>query len=149
MTKGSFIRRGNTLVAADDATAEILSALPEGKEIVVPVKASRNPRQHRMFFALLNEVIKAGAWEGDTDSLLYWLKLRNRHVHVMEVNGSTIASPRSISFESMPQDKFMRFFDRSIYFICTELLADEEWEKFRDDFIARVEGPYRDQRDAA
>ena len=111
------------IVPADADAAEMLAALPASKPFMGAFKARRNPQHHRLLFAMLRDVCEAGAWEGDTDSLLLWLKLRCRLVDVHVVDGRPLTVARSIAFASMDQAAFRRFFDRACYHVCDELLA--------------------------
>lgn len=146
-SKAVFRKNGRGLWAQCDASQEILNAIKDGADVMVSVHVARNPKHHRLFFAVLNEIAGSGAWPYDAEALLEWVKHRVGHVVVIEAAGRRIIRSKSINFESMPQDKFRAFFDRAIYFLCTEILGEAEWEQFRDDLVNRLEQRYRDPRE--
>ncbi len=151
MTKAVFIKRGGALYPAHKEAAEMARSWPEGKEIMVKVHLPRNPRHHRLLFALLNMVMESGAWEGSHEALLDWCKLQTGHYR-MDIwpDGKTQLIPKSIDFESMPQDKFSRWFDRVIWLICDRLLGGHDWEELRAEIYATLDGGLSDHaRDAA
>lgn len=135
------------LAPVDEFAADILAAHKDGKEFSVQVKGSRNPKHHRLFFAMLGEIVKAGAWPGDVDSLLDWIKFKCFHVRTVMVGDEKRIVPKSIRFDAMTQQQFKNFFDRAMFHICTDLLSEANWQKFRDDMINQLESRYRDPRD--
>jgi len=143
MSKAVFVRHDGALRPADGQALELLQTIESGKLVMVHIHIARNPRQHRLLFALIRMVIDGGAWEGDTDSLLDYIKYGVGHTRTsMDAQGNAHIVPASINYESMPQDKFARFFDRAVWLICQRLLANDDWEAVRDDVIAAVDGPY-------
>lgn len=144
MTKAVFRASNKVLIPASQEADEIMAALKDGREVIVDVRASRNPAHTRKFFAMLRKVIEAGAWDGDVDSLLDWVKFRVGHVNIFVVNGRRFISPKSIAFESMPQDAFQRFYERGVYRICSELAGPE----LAAEIANMADGPYQDTRAA-
>lgn len=135
------MKRDGILRPVDDDGLEILINLKEDQQVMVNIHAARNPRQHRLLFALIKMVIDGGAWDGDTDSLLEYIKYGVGHVRTsIDPDGVVHTVPASIKYESMPQDKFNRFFDRAVWLISSRLLANDNWEGIRDDVIEAVDG---------
>ncbi|MEJ8571286.1 DUF1367 family protein [Microbaculum marinum] len=107
---------------------------------MVHVHAARNVRHHRMLFVLYKKLAEAGVWEGDVDSFLTWAKLGTGHVdQVVGPNGRVYYVPRSINFESMPQDAFARWWDRVIYLVFDRLIDGDELQ-LRNEIAALVDG---------
>lgn len=132
---------GACLVPTSQEGLDQIEALKADKEVMVHLHAARNPKHHRMFFALLNKVIDGGAWDGDLDSLMDAVKIATGHVErSIGLDGKVFYKIKSISFESMPQDKFSRFFDRACFYVSTRLLGNEDWQALRDEVIAISEG---------
>ena len=52
-------RQGGALLPTDDEALGVLVAHKDGAEVMVEVKGARNPRQHRLFFALCNVVAES------------------------------------------------------------------------------------------
>ena len=141
MSKAAFMKYGSILAPIDQEGRDIMDALQNGKSVMVYVHPARNVRHHRMLFALLKKITEGGAWDGDTDSLLVWLKVHTRLVDTVILDdGRVVYVPRSIAFESMSQDKFARWFDRAVYIISTRLLESEDWEGLRDGIVEIVDG---------
>src|SRR5690606_1964863 len=96
----------------------MLQAMQAGKQVMVNVHAPRNPRHHRLLFAIYQKLVDGGVWEGDQDSFLDWCKYGTGHVRSsIDHMGNMHYVPKSIAFESMGQDKFARFFDRVCYLV--------------------------------
>lgn len=149
MGKAAFIEREGGLFPLDADGREMVAAV-KGKRVLVTAHAPRNLQHHRLLFALLRRICESGAWEGDEETLLEWLKIGTHHVRtVVGPNGKPYYVPESISFESMPQDKFRRFFDRAVYLICSRLLDREDWEWLRKEITESVEKGLPERRAAA
>lgn len=146
-SKAVFMKNGRGLWAQCEASQEILAAIKDGTEVVVSVKAPRNPQFLRLYWACLGDIAKSGAWEWDDDLLDEWIKRRCGYVKVFDVNGQRIVKTRSIAIESMGEDKFRKFFDRAMYYVFTEIIGDPEWERLKNEMVERVEGRYRDPRE--
>jgi hypothetical protein len=150
MTKAAFIKRDGALWPMDDDGRELMASLRNDRQVVVNVHAPRNIRHLRLYFHLLNRVVKSGAWAGDKDTLEDWIKIGVHHVRiVVGPDGKAHYVPKSIAVESMPQDEFRRFFDRAIYLICSKLLGREDWEWLRDEISEAVDGGLTERMRAA
>jgi len=132
------------LVPMDEDGRALMEKLAGGKPVMVNVHSPRNPRHHRLFFALYAKLVEGGVWEGDEESFLDWAKFGAGHVRrSIDHLGNMHYVPKSISFESMDQVKFARFFDRVCYLVFSRLLdGDGTWEKLRDDVTAMVDQGY-------
>lgn len=146
MTKAAYqvvrSQRGELLLAPlDDDGREQLAALKPDKPVMVHIHAARNPGHHRMLFAVFKLLQDAGCWDGDMDSLLDWMKYATGYVRTsVDHNGKLHHIPKSIAFESMPQDVFKRWFDRVLYIVCQRLLETEDWQAVRDAVLDVVHG---------
>jgi sulfatase maturation enzyme AslB (radical SAM superfamily) len=112
------------LVASDtDAPAqEIKRKLKSGDRLLISLQRPRNPDHHRMAFAVFNEIAEA---TGETVEKIYnelkFLLGRFDWIMVKDKNGKERAACvlQSISFESMNQDEFQKFW-RDAWVIITE-----------------------------
>lgn len=153
MSSSAFLRRGVNqtgqpcFAAIDDVAIEALKSVPIGDDVEVTWHRRRNPKQHRLFFGLLSDVIDGGGWEGDEYSLLLWLKARLGLVDAVDLGpyGERLVL-QSISFASMGQDKFRPFFDRACHVLLTERMGLDD--AARDRIVASLEERYRDAREA-
>jgi hypothetical protein len=146
VTKAAFIKRNGALLPMDEDGRELIAALPDDKQVIVSVKAARNPRHHRLLFHLLNRAIEGGAWGGDISSLLDYIKIGTHHVRtIVGPDGKPYYLPLSIDYESMPQDKFSRWFDRALWLICERLLGGHDWQELRSEIVETVDGGLADR----
>lgn len=148
-SKATFVRGfhpniGAILIPSTDEGREIIGAMKFGDEVMMHVHVPRNPKHHRMLFVLLRKVIDAGAWGDDQEALLDWVKMRCGLVErrVDAVTGNLYYRMKSISFESMGQEKFSRFFDRAVWHLSTKLLDNDDWQALRDEVAEIVDGDY-------
>ncbi|MBB3997250.1 DUF1367 family protein [Aureimonas pseudogalii] len=154
MTKAVFRKmampQGDVLIPTDEDGRDMVRALKSMKDVIVDVHAARNPRHHRMLFLLFKKLEDGGAWEGDMDSLLDWMKFATGHVRtVIDHNGQVHTVPKSIAFESMDQAQFSRWFSRVLFVICERLLQGHSWEALRDEIVEVTDGRFEAQRKAA
>lgn len=148
MSKAAFIHQMigpiHGLFPADEEGTDLLKAMAQGKEVMVTVHAPRNPKHHRLFFALLRKMIDGGVWEGDEDGLKDYLKYATGLVDTkVDHIGGVHYVPRSIAFESMDQAGFNKFFDRACYVVANNLLGGADWIELRDEIVNLVEGHYK------
>lgn len=121
----SFVKRQGKLVAADIMADELLSGIPEGREVLVSIRRPRNPKHHRLLFALLRKVRdNSEQWDSD-QALLDDLKLATGlfETRVNLVTKKAYAVPGSISFASMSQDAFRVWFDQVLVVLATNVLG--------------------------
>lgn len=115
----AFFRRGNTLVPSDFAAEEILSGIPEGKEILVTIRRPRHVEHHRWFFACLRRVVENSEVWKDEEELLDVLKIATGHTKPVQLwDGTIYRRPKSINFASQGQDAFQRFVNRALYVLA-------------------------------
>lgn len=124
-----FIRRGDKLVPADIHAEDWLREIKDGKEIIVSGRKARNVKHHRLFFALLKKFQENAEGWGDVDleDILDAVKFQLGYVRrVRRLDGEFEHRPRSISFASMDQVTFDRFFERAAYHLAIHLGTDPE-----------------------
>lgn len=99
--------------------------IPEDKPFVVRVRRPRNPKHHRLYWALLGEVVNAtGRWVSP-ESLHRWLKIELEMYEIVGMqDGRTMIEFDSTDFVGMDQTKFERFFDLAIAAISMETGID-------------------------
>jgi hypothetical protein len=110
-------------VADDGVTEAFIESLPQGKtlrarEITQPRSRARN----RLYWALLN-LVSENLTDVPAASLHEWVKLRlGVTVAIPLKNGKTALVPGSISFDSMPEEEFAPYLDRTVDLLCGEIL---------------------------
>lgn len=129
----AFIKRQGKLVPADIMADEFLAEIPEGREVLVTVRRPRNPRHHRLLFALLRKVVENTDDYASEAELLDDLKLATGHAEkrVNLLTGEPYAVARSISYASMDQTAFAHWYKRAILVLATRVLrcAPEDLER--------------------
>lgn len=109
-----FVRQGNTLIPADFAADELVSKIPEGKEIMVTIRKPRSPQHHRWFFAMLRKVVEnTDFWKNEEDLLDAVKEAVGHTTKVMKLNGEIEHFPMSINWSTMDEIKFKDFKDRA------------------------------------
>lgn len=112
----AFIRRGKSLVPADVHAEDIFESIKDGKQCLVRIWKPRNVDHHRKLFAILNCVCDNSEVYNDVEELLSIVKIAVGYTNAVQgLDGNIYRIPQSISFASMPQDKFERFFKRATY----------------------------------
>lgn len=121
-----FRRKGNALIPADIHAEELMSSIKDSKDILLRVFKPRNVQHHRKLFAILKCVVDNSEQYNDIDELLVIVKLAVGYATVVQgMDGIMYRVPRSISFSSMPQDEFERFFPRAVYVLSKLSGIDE------------------------
>lgn len=120
-------RTFNTLKAVDDQGREALSKIKPGKFVLVEVRQARNPRQHALYWALVDLIYQHQSRYATNQQVSNALKvavgccdeMRNKH-------GEIVAVPRSIAFGNMPQDEFEQFLIQAIKYTVENFLPVTE-----------------------
>ena len=116
-------RSGDKLVPVTEWDREALLEIPEGRDLTVKVSRTRSAKQHRLFWALMQIVVDNHIYYLRGEQLVEWLKVRLGYVdEIMFHDGSMLTKVSSISFASMGQDDFQKFFNLALYVIITEVV---------------------------
>lgn len=133
MAKMTFRRAGFGFVPADDAAQKFTARIKEGDHVMVEARRPRNLKHHRKLFKMLQIVCENR--DGLTvEKLLAVVKIRTGYVDVIKTTTDEIQIPRSISFESIDQTEFEKFYDGAVAFIVTDVLPGVN----RDELEAEV-----------
>lgn len=153
MTKAVFRKRGATLVPVDDEGRELLHKLKDDRDVMVEVRRARNPRHHRLYWALVN-FVKLHAVNSDGEALFENADLEIIHTAIKiatgfvrtfidTTTGKTAFVPQSIAFESLDQTQFEEFFNAATTVIASRWLpAGTTPEDVRRELILLVDGPH-------
>lgn len=105
MAKGLWIRDGARAVPADERSMEFLQAQKDGEPFIAETRGARNPKQLRLWWALARLV----ADQLDVIEVVISddLKMALGHTEtIKQRNGTMKLVPKSINYESMPQEEF-------------------------------------------
>jgi hypothetical protein len=141
------------LVPVDDEGRALLERLKTNRDVGVTVIQHRNPRHHRLFFAIVKFVrLHAVDAEGnsifehaDKEMITTAIKLATGYVRsfVNLDTGNHIAIPKSISWASMGQTEFSEFFELAVNVICKRWMPPGTLpEDVRRELIEMVDGPH-------
>ena len=116
------------LSPVDDWDREKLSQFAVGEYVRVELKKPRNPRHHRLFFAMLN-VVHRNLPEELQEQYPTVERLRKAITfeagwfdETVGLDGQVFLTPRSIAWENMDQIEFSRYFDEAMQVITTRVL---------------------------
>lgn len=147
MTAYPFRKHNGRLIPSSEEALEAMIALKDGHDVMVSFHTARNPRHHKLYFALIRLMKEHAVHrvtgeslfaEADTETIHTALKIATGLVRTFVDcdTGKTVMVPLSIAFESMPQDKFSAFFDSAVSVICRRWLPEGSVE---DDVRREVE----------
>ena len=120
------------LKAADHLAAEELSRIKLGQEVRCEIKRVRNPKQIRLYWALIDVCWHHQDRYATKQDLSDVIKVAVGHAdEVTTRTGRVVARPRSIAFGNMPQDAWEDFFSRVIEFVCQRIIPGTTDEDLR------------------
>lgn len=142
MTKAIFIRRRVSLIPTDSEGDDILRRIQYGQEVMIDVRAARNPRHHRLFFAILHKLVENTDFFVDIEDALKAVKVACQLVDTyIDETGRVIYILRSIAWERMGQVEFSKLFDLAINVACNRWLPGTDAEDLRDEIFAMCDAP--------
>lgn len=132
----------------DDAKSEaLLASVKVGRVVLVKTKSARNPKQHRLLWALAAMIAENVERFTDAEHVVHELKLHTGHVERKQINVPGLGVvfqewPKSIAYESMPQEEFAAWFDKVIAYVASDIwmgitstaIRNEIAEMLGDDF---------------
>lgn len=133
MTRALFIRHlGNTLEPADPAALELVKSLKPGKGMWLEGRRARNPRRHRLFWALVQIIKENTDARQSTDAIADYLKIRGGHVEVFRRPGGVIVEvPKSIAFSKCTEGEFSEFLSRLMDVVRQEIIPGLDGNELR------------------
>lgn len=124
---GRFRRNGMMLIPADRAAREAFASIKDGGEAFFEVWKPRNMRQHRAYFAMLNNVVEASGMWSSREALEYEIALALRRGSFIELRGGKRRfEPDSRAVASMSKDDFERLHADTVALLTEWLGCDPE-----------------------
>jgi hypothetical protein len=118
-----YLRKSlSSFIPADDEAAEVLKNYSQGTVVSCDIKRPRNYEHHKKLFALLNIVVDNQERFKSVAELLDAIKFELGYTETRETFDGWVRIPKSISFASMSQDEFNKFYSRSIDAILAHVL---------------------------
>ena len=124
---GTFTKKGLTLIPRDGYARHIMSKIKEDGAVLVEVWQPRNLKQHRRYFAMLQNVVEASDQWASIEELSFDLALAlKRGTFITDMQGSIHFRPDSRAVASMTKDDFERLHRDSIQLLSQWLGCDPE-----------------------
>lgn len=141
MREFAVVRRGKVLVPADDIAAEEMARLPENKATLVTARVPRNPRHHRLAWALAQKLSEMVDGLHDREDAMTYLKIKARHVDYLTdpKTGAVYLLPKSINFASLDQTAFSRLWDRMTWVVCNEIVPGLDEDALQREILDMVD----------
>lgn len=135
-----LIRDGNRLAPADPISEESIRQLKNGETVTANLRRPRNPRHHKLLFALLKIVYENQEAYPTTQELLSAIKMATGLFDTGKtVDGIPYAIPKSISFASMDQTSFAEWYDKALDVIITKIIPGLDKEGLREEVLSIIE----------
>ena len=108
MAKMSFVKTAEDQLLPIGKLNRAYKALGAGEQVVLDVKAQRNPRYHRLAMSWLMAIYQNQDHWQTFNQMRYELTCRAGYVDCQYVrdDGTVIIKPKSLAFEVMEEDEF-------------------------------------------
>ncbi|MDQ2079520.1 DUF1367 family protein [Xanthobacteraceae bacterium Astr-EGSB] len=135
------------LFPVDDEGSDLLAKIRDGRDVGADVVQRRNPRHHRLFFAILKFVKMHSPVMADVEieDIKDAVKLATGYVRrFVDVDTGRVAYvTRSIAWGAMDQTEFNAFFDAACNVIATRWMPEGTTpDDVRRELIEMVDGPH-------
>lgn len=131
MTRVLARRTLSGLIPADDQAKAEFARVPAGKPVYVEIKAARNPKQHRLYWALCG-LMADNSMFPSASAASTAIKYACGHVEpVMMPDGATVLREKSINYASMTQTEFAEFFETAVRIVAERWLPGVTSETLR------------------
>jgi hypothetical protein len=97
-----------------------------GREVMATIKQARNPKFHRLYFAMLKASIDMAHTDYTMEQWRAIVTVGAGHCDFVEHDEKMIAIPNSISFGKMDETQFDKLYNDSVTFICSHYLHGTE-----------------------
>ena len=127
--KIEVIKKDGCLVPSTSMDRHYLDGIKNNTLFTVEIKQRRNAKFHRKFFALLSYVYDSQEKWDTVEQLLLEFKIKLEHFTIyVTTDGTVVYIPKSISFHSMDQHEFERFYSRAVDLVLAEYMPVEKTE---------------------
>lgn len=129
------MRRSLTkLSLVDAATYDQFARYPVDQDLMVEIKQARNPKFHRLAFALFQTIADSTGSFSTLEALKTWMKIKLAYADpIIGDDGKTYWALRSLSYASMDEATFRAFFEAAVD------LAVKTWGFERPALLAEIE----------
>jgi hypothetical protein len=103
-----------SFIPETDEDKERTKKIAVGEVIEVSVKKVRNPKFHRLYFALLQMVMENTETFENINDLRYWLTMKAGFYEEIKTPNGFLYTPKSIKFDTMDEYEFKDLFNKSV-----------------------------------
>ena len=117
-------KHGGVLIPSLPEDELALERIKRGQIVETELKRPRNAKFHKKYFALLGIVLENTKYDTN-EQLLHLIKLKLGHYEtIINTNGKVIYIPKSISFSSMYDDDFNKFYNNTVNIVLRDFLTN-------------------------
>ena len=110
-----FAKTPDSLVPVDDVSLEALQSYGDGEVVRVKLFKDRNPRHHRLWFALLRAIFKNQERYISQEALRFAITIQAGWVDEIRLSGDKVAlKPKSIAWSKMDQHEFSEYYKAAL-----------------------------------
>lgn len=114
----AFIRKGDGLYPELDIDKRALDGIAQGQRVRIRIEEFRNQGRHRLYWAILNEVIQATDCALSPERLHELVKLKTGLVEIVSLpDGTVYALPGSIAFDKISEAEFIAFLEKAVFWL--------------------------------
>jgi len=113
-----------------------------GTQVKVNYKKSRNPGNHRRYFAMLQLVLENAIRPDGSDMFKnidetrFYMMIKTGNVEHLFIDSVYIIKPKSIAFDEMPEDEFRELFSKSIDVALKDCIPGTDRGEFEQQILA-------------
>ena len=140
MSQAIFQRRLDALRPTDAMSEEMLAKIKPDEQVQVEIKKLRNPRQFRLYWALMGLLAGYAETRCDPVDVSDWIKVAVGHSYVAHYpDGTSEVKPKSIAFGNQTQEAWETFFNQVVDFACTKILHGTSNEALQAELAEMIE----------
>lgn len=140
--KGTFVRRGSTLVPANAMAEEELRQFPQEQPIRVTARTTRSAKQLNFCWALATIVAEGMGEQSDKEDGMSFLCTEAKHIRIVMHPVTKIWEAKRKSIANLSREAFTRLIHRFVYTIVHDVMPGQG-----RDIRRRLEEVLRGDRD--
>jgi hypothetical protein len=121
------------LCPTDDESQSVLRKHKAGSEFWVEIRKARNPKHHRLYFALLKLTFDNQERYENFELFRKAVQIAAGHVdELVTLDGEVLMLPKSVAFDSLDEDEFTQVFCDAMA-VCAKILGDMDLDHLRQE----------------
>lgn len=120
------------LVPSDDKAREVFKKIAQGVECWADIRKARNPKHHRLFFALLHLVYDNQDRYLKFEHFRAMVQIAAGHCEwIPGLDGVAVPIPKSVDYSSLDEIEFSKVFNEAMTVCVDEFLQGVELDHLR------------------